>query len=700
MPGVGGPSPTGSMYTGNGLLDEEAYNRARQQQSQMGLWAGLLAGSGPSLSPRGFGSSFGQGLLGMQAAGEKFDDSQLARAKVALARAGIPKTEAEIRKLDREGKLIDMVNSAMGSLLGGGGVGVGGAPAYSPMGGAALPSTGAGAPAAGGIDATLDLIKDKESGGQNIMQQVVPPGGGYNPSVGRVTGPSTAQGFYQITNTTWRQYAPEAGISTERYPNAMSAPEEVQRLVAKTILTSPNGGGVQHWADYNPALKRALGGTPTQTAQAGGVGILPLSGAAEAPGPVPPITQAGPAIPPPATPPPPMQMAQAAPLVPPIAQPQQPAMRPPPMAQPPMQGAGISPQQVGAAQAAALGMSMLGKTVPGFVGDTAGLPIAGAKAGAEAAARLPYQQQLEQFQSGVRQQEAGPIAQAQQAARQEADINVARAKAAIDAGNSTTTLIINGREVPMTTAQAVQLLNQQNMASPGQVPGAGGAPTMLGKPVDAGPISEGYRRVPAPGGGYRDDPISGSPAARALEQKETGQKQNATVVTQDIGRAIDLVNQGRVTGIEGQLLQNIPGTNRTRFDALTSGVGANLSIDRLQQMRDQSPTGGAVGQVTEGEHKLLRDSFGSLDPRQGEKQLGENLHRLYTRYTDIVNGSPAQLADALKAGKITEQQYETAMRQREYRSAAPAAPPVGAIREGYRFKGGDPADRNSWQKVP
>jgi hypothetical protein len=79
----------------------------------------------------------------------------------------------------------------------------------------------AGLPTSGPVSADqadkfLDLVVRYESGGRNIMQQVVGPQGGYNPSVGRITGPSTAQGFYQITDSTWKQFA--GGKGGAAYP--------------------------------------------------------------------------------------------------------------------------------------------------------------------------------------------------------------------------------------------------------------------------------------------------------------------------------------------------------------------------------------------------------------------------------------------------------------------------------------------------
>jgi hypothetical protein len=99
----------------------------------------------------------------------------------------------------------------------------------------------------------LDLIAQYESGNRNIHQNVVPPGGGYNPSVGRVTGPSSAQGPWQITNATWRRYAPRANAG--QYRSAMEAPVEVQRQVAQTIFDNE---GYAPWALYNARLRAVL----------------------------------------------------------------------------------------------------------------------------------------------------------------------------------------------------------------------------------------------------------------------------------------------------------------------------------------------------------------------------------------------------------------------------------------------------------
>jgi hypothetical protein len=72
------------------------------------------------------------------------------------------------------------------------------------------------------------------------------PGSGRNIYSGvdkDLAGPnSRAQGFYQITTPTWETYAAKAGVDLKQYPNAMSAPKEIQARVAMEIPFNQFGG--------------------------------------------------------------------------------------------------------------------------------------------------------------------------------------------------------------------------------------------------------------------------------------------------------------------------------------------------------------------------------------------------------------------------------------------------------------------------
>ena len=100
------------------------------------------------------------------------------------------------------------------------------------------------------------LIRKYESGGRNIEQGVVGPQGGYNPSTGTVTGPSSASGYYQMIDPTWRAAARKAGIDTDKYPRAINAPEELQDRAAEALYREQ---GLKPWAPYNSRLAAATG---------------------------------------------------------------------------------------------------------------------------------------------------------------------------------------------------------------------------------------------------------------------------------------------------------------------------------------------------------------------------------------------------------------------------------------------------------
>jgi len=148
--------------------------------------------------------------------------------------------------------------------------------APAPQGGrpsaASAPGMGGGMRAGGALTAKFDpndpveFIPPFESGNRNIMQGVVGPNGGYNPSVGSVTGPSSAGGYWQITDPTWADFAPKAGVDLAKYPTAISAPRPVQKAVANAIYRET---GFSRWAPYNKRLAAALQGLDLGSTSAG-----------------------------------------------------------------------------------------------------------------------------------------------------------------------------------------------------------------------------------------------------------------------------------------------------------------------------------------------------------------------------------------------------------------------------------------------
>lgn len=144
-------------------------------------------------------------------------------------------------------------------------------------------------------------------------------------------------------------------------------------------------------------------------------------------------------------------------------------------------------------------------------------------------------------------------------------------------------------------------------------------------------------------------PVPGSPAAIAAEQAAASASQGsetrgtyADIVTEDIGRALTILEQDPTftTGMFGAALGNWKGSNADRLDQLLNTVRSNVSFDRLQLMRESSPTGGALGSVTEKELTLLQSAIGSLE-RSDPRDLAYNLKRVQEIYDRVMEKASA-----------------------------------------------------------
>jgi len=116
------------------------------------------------------------------------------------------------------------------------------------------------------------------------------------------------------------------------------------------------------------------------------------------------------------------------------------------------------------------------------------------------------------------------------------------------------------------------------------------------------------------------------------------------------------------TGYGGQKLMNTGGTAANDLRATLETIKANVAFDKLQQMRASSPTGGALGAVSDKEMSLLSAALTSLDQTQSAEQLTQNLDNLEQIYKVIIdklnappvdpNAPPTQPPAAPQGGQI------------------------------------------------
>lgn len=96
------------------------------------------------------------------------------------------------------------------------------------------------------------------------------------------------------------------------------------------------------------------------------------------------------------------------------------------------------------------------------------------------------------------------------------------------------------------------------------------------------------------------------------------------------------------TGITGQALQGFASTDARDLAQAISTVEAAVGFDRLQEMRDSSKTGGALGAINTKELELLSNSLGSLDPLQKPETLRKNLESIKEKYVKILKSVEAE----------------------------------------------------------
>lgn len=124
-----------------------------------------------------------------------------------------------------------------------------------------------------------------------------------------------------------------------------------------------------------------------------------------------------------------------------------------------------------------------------------------------------------------------------------------------------------------------------------------------------------------------------------LSPAQQAQGETAQYILRQVGRAREQSNSnwlGGNTGLAGAVGGWLPNSETHKLQKTIDPLKANLAFGALSEMRANSPTGGALGNVTERELELLASTAGSLDVGQGEKQLDRSLTDIEKRYREIL----------------------------------------------------------------
>jgi hypothetical protein len=200
---------------------------------------------------------------------------------------------------------------------------------------------------------------------------------------------------------------------------------------------------------------------------------------------------------------------------------------------------------------------------------------------------------------------------------------------------------------------------------------------------DIGRIPVGYRMTPE----GTIEPIPGGPTTTTLSPKEIQTREakfpqanlavksfesKSDTVLKDIER---LRNHPGLSSITGIVAGRAPGVTAAGREALElyEKVVAGLQFKELQDMRNASPTGGALGNVSNQEGTQLRQAAGALSRVQEKGSVQSELERI----ADSIRGAKSRVREAFD---ITYE-YKPSATGGATPSAAPSTAPTGGKKD-------------------
>lgn len=121
-----------------------------------------------------------------------------------------------------------------------------------------------------------------------------------------------------------------------------------------------------------------------------------------------------------------------------------------------------------------------------------------------------------------------------------------------------------------------------------------------------------------------------------LEDKKKTAQANEEAKAQNVIGIIDNVlpkiSGLNTAGVAGKALSFVPGSDAYDVAKNIETIKANIGFKELSDMRQASPTGGALGQVAVQELNFLQAAVSNLDVGQSPQQLRDNLNKVRKHY--------------------------------------------------------------------
>jgi hypothetical protein len=139
---------------------------------------------------------------------------------------------------------------------------------------------------------------------------------------------------------------------------------------------------------------------------------------------------------------------------------------------------------------------------------------------------------------------------------------------------------------------------------------------------------------------------------------------NATSLSQELNLLEDTTQDMTpgVVGAVGRMAgEQIPGSTLAARKRIIDRIVSTLTLQGLQDMRNSSPTGASLGNISNMDVGLLRDSATALSNAQGPEEFQRELTRLQNLQHEVIYGSKSVLQDKLSKKEITKAEFDEAM---------------------------------------
>jgi hypothetical protein len=177
-------------------------------------------------------------------------------------------------------------------------------------------------------------------------------------------------------------------------------------------------------------------------------------------------------------------------------------------------------------------------------------------------------------------------------------------------------------------------------------------------------------------GGKAD--LEAQQAQLALEQARTNELNKSLIVNGSADQVITAIDSSdnpnlTITGFGG-LLNFIPASESQNVAAAIQNIQSNLTIDQLKAVRDASKTGGAFGNISDYEDRLLSSTVATLRQTMDAQTLRKQLMMVKFMFDPAMNTAKKDISKQVQDGTLTptegENAYQTLFQQYSFGAEA------------------------------